>query len=202
MFAGIVAGLGVVLEARHADGASRLRIRLPEGSAGELTQGCSISVDGVCLTVSGFSADIVEFDLMGETLSTTTLRDLEQGDMVNVERALRYGDEVGGHEMSGHVDGVARITHLEKSEDDHVITITPPRELMRYVMQKGFIAVDGCSLTIVDAGDTEFSVWLIPETLRRTRFAYKTEGDAVNIEVETKTKAIVDTTYRMMEGGA
>ena len=127
---------------------------------------------------------------------------LVEGDLVNVERALRYGEELGGHEVSGHIDAVARIARIEQPEGNHVITFAPPLNLMRYVFEKGFIALDGCSLTIADVSDLEFSVWLIPETLRRTTFGYKREGNLVNIEVEAKTKAIVDTAERMMGGDA
>lgn len=198
MFAGIVAGLGVVLESNHDSGAARLSIRLPEGTEEAISQGCSIAVDGVCLTVSAFSTDIVEFDLMTETLSKTTLLDLEEGDLVNIERALRLGEEIGGHEVSGHVDAVASIVSIDNPQNNHVITIAPPLDLMAYVIEKGFIALDGCSLTITDVEDERFSVWLIPETLRRSTFGFKQEGDAVNLEIEAKTKAIVDTARRML----
>jgi riboflavin synthase len=154
----------------------------------------------VCLTVTAIAPDGVAFDAIEETQRRSTLGRLRQGDRVNVERSARAGGEVGGHELSGHVDGTAEIVAVERPPGNHVITFRAARELMRYVFSKGFIALDGCSLTVVDVdrdagpgANGTFTVHLIPETLRVTTFGDKGPGDRVNLEIERRTQVIVDT---------
>jgi riboflavin synthase len=132
---------------------------------------------------------------MGETLAATTLGLLQPGDEVTIERSVRYGDEVGGHRVSGHVDTVARIVSVDQPENNYVVTFSVEGPWCRYLFRKGFVALDGASLTIaaVDRVAGAFSVWLIPETLRRTRFGSLKPGDRVNLEVDRETQAVVDT---------
>ncbi len=191
MFTGIVQGLGEVIS--FEDGS--LCVEIPHLS--DIEQGASIAIDGVCLTVSGFTKDRVWFDVVEETLDLTTLASLSAGDAVNFERAAKVGDEIGGHEMSGHVSCTAMI----ESHSDGLMRFSLASKWMKYVTAKGFIAIDGCSLTVVEPDSTGFSVALIPETLSRTRFGSKVPGDEVNIEIDAKTQAVVDTVERMMQAG-
>lgn len=201
MFTGIVAGTAQV--ERLADRAGlrsfTLRFGVPGFGAG-LEVGASVAVDGVCLTVTTlhdaqgevFAAD---FDVMQQSLALTTLGRLVQGSEVNVERAARDGAEIGGHPLSGHVDCLGTIVQVRCPENNRVLRIALPARFMRYVFAKGYVAVNGCSLTAaeVDRREGWFEVWLIPETLRLTTFAAKREGDAVHIEIERQTQVFVDT---------
>ena len=191
MFTGIVQGLGEVIS--FEDGS--LCVEIPQ--LDDIEQGASIAIDGVCLTVSGFTEERVWFDVVEETLDITTLASLTAGDLVNFERAAKVGDEIGGHEMSGHVSCTATI----ESHADGMMRFSIAGKWMKYVTAKGFIAIDGCSLTVVDPDATGFSVALIPETLSRTRFGRKVPGDEVNIEIDAKTQAVVDTVERLMQAG-
>lgn len=159
-----------------------------------LGHGASVALDGVCMTVVRTRENRVIFEAMKETLDRTTLGDLKEGEHVNIERSARVGDEIGGHEVSGHVHGKARIVEVRKPSNNHVVVFSPPEDFLKYIFSKGFIAIDGISLTVVDvdAQDGTFSVHLIPETLRGTTLRGKKAGDSVNIEIEQKTKALVD----------
>lgn len=144
--------------------------------------GDSIAVNGICLTVVVFTDRFFEVDVMAETLRKTNLAELKPGDRVNLERALRVGDRLGGHIVSGHIDGVGVISRQQR-EDIAVITeIKAPAEVMRYVVRKGSVAIDGISLTVVDCTDEAFQVSLIPHTAMLTTLGYKKQGDRVNLE--------------------
>ena len=199
MVAGIVAGLGIVEHIEDKNQFRQIRIRLPKGSKENISQGASISLDGVCLTVVEFSEHTATFDIIDETLSRTTLSKVEIGDMINVERAMKYGDEIGGHNVSGHIDNMALITKIDKPENNHIVKVEIPPNYMPYILEKGYIALDGCSLTIAEVFNDGFNVCLIPETLRRTTFGFKKEGDFVNFEIEAATKAIVDSINKKRE---
>lgn len=201
MFTGIVQGVGVVLERIDQPGLSRLRVGLPGSEHNQAAVGASIAVSGVCLTIETASEHEVVFAVMQETLSKTTLGEIKVGDQVNVERAARYGDEIGGHQVSGHVFGMAKIVSLEKPTNNHVVTLQCPREWFKYILPKGYIALDGASLTIVNpqAEAGTFEVHLIPETLTVTTFGQKKAGDLVNVEFDVMTQAIVDTTERILQ---
>jgi len=155
--------------------------------------GASVAVDGVCLTVVSLYNGEITFDVIPETLKKTTLDDLFTGRVVGCERSLRMGDEIGGHLLSGHVWGVASIHKIECN----VMTIACPQEWMRYILPKGFIALDGASLTVVDVSEAGFfTVHLIPETLRMTALGLKKEGNSVNLEIDSRTQAMIDS-YRL-----
>ena len=164
-----------------------------------LEKGASVSVAGVCLTVSSIDGGSVSFDVMPETLARTTLGTAKEGEEANIERSVKVGDEVGGHVLSGHVMGTADIVKIERLKD-WKITFRAPKEWMKYVFPKGFIGIDGCSLTVVDVdADAEtFTVAFIPETLERTTFGLKKEGDRVNVELDAQTVAVVETVERIM----
>ncbi|HEY1090607.1 MAG TPA: riboflavin synthase subunit alpha [Burkholderiaceae bacterium] len=196
MFTGIVQGLASVVAIQEKPGLRSLRLSFAPGFCAGLEIGASVSCDGVCLTVTAMpSNDEAEFDVMQQTLSLTTLGALQIGSRINVERAARDGAEIGGHPLSGHIDFTATIASIRRPENNHVLRIAVPPRWMRYIFAKGYIAIDGASLTIAEA-DREagwFEVWLIPETLRVTTFGAKTEGAQLNIEIERQTQVLVDT---------
>jgi riboflavin synthase len=196
MFTGIVQGVAVVAAITDRPGLRSFRLQLPDGFSEGLAIGASVSCDGVCLTVTALPApDLAEFDVMQQSLALTTLAGLEQGSRLNVERAARDGAEIGGHPLSGHVDVMATIAEIRRPENNHVLRLAVPPRWMRYVFAKGYIAINGASLTVSDADRQAgwFEVWLIPETLRMTTFADKPEGAALNIEIERQTQVFVDT---------
>lgn len=200
MFTGIVQGVARVAALEELPGLRRLRLAFAPGFTPGLAIGASVAVDGVCLTVTALHDDnAADFDTMAQTLALTTLGALAVGHRVNVERAAKEGVEVGGHVLSGHIDFSARVEQVRRPDaNNHVLRIAVPAPWMRYVFAKGYIAVNGASLTVAEAGRAPddsgwFEVWLIPETLRMTTFADRHEGDALNIEIERQTQVIVDT---------
>ncbi len=203
MFTGIVQGIAQVQALTQRPGLTTFQLRFPPGFADGLAIGASVAVDGTCLTVTALHEDAgvlraASFDVMQQSLGLTTLAALREGSAVNVERAARDGAEIGGHPLSGHVDFMARVQQVRRPENNHVLRIAVPAPWMRYVFAKGYIAVNGASLTVADAGREAdasgwFEVWLIPETLRMTTFGDKAEGDALNIEIERQTQVFVDT---------
>jgi riboflavin synthase len=195
MFTGIVKGRARVADIQRNQGLYSIRLAFPSGFDDGLELGASVAVDGVCLTVTQHTSGHAKFDVMQESLARTTLIDLTLDDEVNVERAARDGAEIGGHPLSGHVDCTAEIIGIETPENNKVMQFQLPAEWARYVFAKGYIAVNGCSLTVSDmARDTHrFAVWFIPETLRATTFDDKRVGDRVNIEIERATQVTVDT---------
>jgi riboflavin synthase len=204
MFTGIVQGVARVAQVSDRSGLRRLRLRFPAGFGDGLQVGASVAVDGVCLTVAALHAGAADFDVMQQTLALTTLGALVADAAVNVERAARQDAEVGGHVLSGHIDLQGAIASIHEPDNNRVLRIALPAPWMRYVFAKGYIAVNGASLTVAEAqreADDSgwFEVWLIPETLRMTTFADKREGDVLNIEIERQTQVIVDTVRAAVE---
>jgi riboflavin synthase len=205
MFTGIVQGLARVTELVDRPGLRSFRLQFPSGFAQDLQVGASVAVDGVCLTVTTLAGpEAATFDVMQQSLALTTLAGLAEGSAVNVERAARDGAEIGGHPLSGHVDFMARVAEVREPPNNRVLRIEVPAPWMRYVFAKGYIAVNGASLTVAEArrepgGSGWFEVWLIPETLRMTTFAAKRPGDALNIEIERATQVVVDTVREALE---
>jgi riboflavin synthase len=199
MFTGIVQGLATVTALTEKPGLRRFTLGFPPGFAQGMTVGASVAVDGVCLTVTTLhGSDSADFDVMLQSLSLTTLAALHPGSRVNVERAARDGAEIGGHPLSGHVDFRATLAEIRRPENNHVMRLAVPSPWMRYIFAKGYIAVDGASLTVAEAqrerdGSGWFEVWLIPETMRVTAFADKAVGALLNIEIERQTQVFVDT---------
>lgn len=201
MFTGIVKGLGRIESLQRVPGLTTFEILLPQGADQDLETGASVAVDGVCLTVTAVNGRRAAFDVMQETLARTTLGDLQQGAQVNIERAAREGAEIGGHPLSGHVDVVAKVADVQTPQNNRVVTFEVPPPWIRYVFAKGFIGLNGASLTVaaVDRKSSTFTVWLIPETLRMTTFAQKTPGARVNMEIERTTQVAVDTIRAFLE---
>lgn len=182
-------------------GSSRLTLELPEGGEESLQVGASVALDGTCLTAVEIEGRTIQFDLVGETLAKTSLGIRKAGDRVNYERSAKFGTEIGGHLMSGHVSDVGKIISVKTPGGNYVATLSVNTDLMKYILPKGFIGLDGCSLTIVDtdAENGTFSVWLIPETLEVTCFGHRGVGAMVNVEIDSQTQAIVDTVISYMK---
>lgn len=197
MFTGIVQGVAVVDEVKSAPGLSSFAIRFPADKVAGITIGASVSINGTCLTVTRQDNDRLFFDAMQETLGLTTLGALKPGDRINFERAARIGDEIGGHLLSGHVHTTADTVTIDRPENNCTLTFEVPDDWARYIFPKGYIAINGASLTIGQVSDNRFNIHLIPETLRATTFADVAVGDRVNIEIDSQTQAIVDTLARL-----
>jgi riboflavin synthase len=200
MYSGITRGTRKIVDKRSLEGHVDLVVDLEKDLSANLELGASVACDGVCLTVAGIDGTRALFQVVPETLERTTLGELETGSLVSVERSYRIGDEMGGHELAGHVIGTGRISASRRDGGRHDLTISVPRDWMRYIFPKGFIAVDGSSLTVGKTDPTgSFELHLIPETLRLTKFASKGVGARVNIELDSRTVAIVDTVERVLE---
>ena len=207
MFSGIVEGTGIITDIEERSEHIHWKVQLPKGSEEGLGIGASVSLDGVCLTATNIEDRIIGFDLIQETLQRTTLNERKIGDTVNIERALRYGEEVGGHLVSGHIMATGTIVDItnpmqqsgENTDDTADIQISIPNSLIDYIFEKGYIAIDGISLTIGKVDESAgFYLHIIPENLRRTTLGTKSVGDSVNIEIDSMTQAVVDTVKRVM----
>lgn len=200
MYTGIVQRVTEIITVVKKTGLNTLIIEFNDALLNNLGIGASVAIDGVCLTVTTIDNNLISFDVMQETLNKTTLGLLNAGDKVNTERSAKQGDEIGGHILSGHVEGTAIISNIIESENNYVLEFSCPKEWMKYILPKGFIAINGASLTIVNTDiNGGFSVHLIPETLRATTFKNKGLGDRVNIEIDNQTKVIVTTVERYLQ---
>ena len=184
MFTGIVTATGTVTRLTEQDGDMRLRIDSGALDMTDVAAGDSISVNGVCLTVLEPSVQEFQADVSAETLSCTTLGGLAKGSRVNLEKAMRLGDRLGGHLVSGHCDGMGTVLELERDARSVRLTIEAPAELARYICRKGSICVDGVSLTVNEVTDGEFGVNIIPHTMDQTIFTDYGAGTRVNLEVD------------------
>jgi riboflavin synthase len=192
VFTGIVEELGEVVGVEPNGDSARLTVRGP-GVTADAAHGDSISVNGVCLTVTQLAAGEFSADVMGETLKHSAVGSLAPGSAVNLERAVRADGRLGGHIVQGHVDGTGTIVSRQPGTDWEVVRISVPPELTRYVVYKGSVAVDGISLTVSglsEGGDAWFEVSLIPETLQRTTLGFKQPGAPVNLEVDIIAKYV------------
>jgi len=182
MFAGIVAAVGNVREAKPARGGRSLVIDAGKLGLKDVAAGDSVAVNGACLTVVARGARSFEVDVSPETLACTT--GLGKGSRVNLEKALRLADRLGGHLVSGHVDGVGSVARLEAAGDNRLLVVAAPKELAKYIARKGSIAVNGVSLTVNAVNGAEFAVNLIPHTVTATNLGELLAGDKVNLEVD------------------
>lgn len=181
MFTGIIEEIGVLRDVRKGKDSAQLVIGAEKVPAG-IRVGDSVAVNGVCLTAVRYTSREFTVDVMAETLNKTNLRALKIGDGVNLERALRVGDRLGGHLVSGHIDGVGEIISLERHDIALILTVKASSEVMRYIIKKGSVAVDGVSLTVADFSSDRFRVSLIPHTAHLTVLGVKKVGDTVNLE--------------------
>ncbi|MBA6390570.1 riboflavin synthase subunit alpha [Colwellia sp. BRX10-3] len=202
MFTGIVQSQAEVIAIISKNNAIRLKIAIENTLIDNLEIGASVAINGVCLTVVEFGrldevSSFISFDVIDETLRVSNLADIELGTEVNVERSLKIGDEIGGHMLSGHVHTQAILANRIDSQDNCTLSFTIAAEYKKYIFAKGFISINGISLTLgADVGES-FSVHLIPETLARTNLQYVLVGDKVNIEIDQQTMTIVETIERM-----
>lgn len=196
MFTGIIQAVATIAAIDEQPGLRTFTLDFPVGFCQDLAIGASVAHDGVCLTVTELlSPTQARFDVMLPTLNITTLGSYGVGQRINVERAAKEGAEVGGHILSGHVDGTAALLQVVPTDTNYQMRFELPSALRPYVFGKGYIAINGASLTVAEANRQEgwFEVWLIPETRRMTVFEDKRPGDRVNIELERSTQVIVDT---------
>lgn len=198
MFTGIVQGMAEVVAIDKKDAFQTHTIKLLGSMNEGLEIGASVAHNGCCLTVTKIEGENISFDLMQATLRLTNLGELGVGDLVNIERAAKFGDEIGGHSMSGHVSLVATVSQVIDTPNNRTVWFELPTESMKYVLAKGYIGLDGCSLTIGEVEGNRFSVHLIPETLQRTLFGTRKAGDKINVEFDPQTQAIVDTVERVL----
>nr|WP_314898837.1 riboflavin synthase subunit alpha [uncultured Deefgea sp.] len=202
MFTGIVQGIAQIKSVNDREGIRTLEIAFPEGFCTDVQIGASVAIDGVCLTVTQIEPDNrLYFDVMLQSLMITTLAQYGVGSEVNAERAAKDGAEIGGHPLSGHVDFTANVLNVRKDENNSCIRVGVPKMALRYIFAKGYIAINGASLTVSEVNKAEgwFEVWLIPETRRMTVFEHKMVGDQLNIEIERATQVVVDTVRESLE---
>jgi riboflavin synthase len=198
VFTGLVAATGTVREADRSDAGTRLAIDAGP-LADELAEGDSVAVNGVCLTATRVTGGSFSADVMAETLNRSSLGPLGSGDRVNLELPLRASDRLGGHVVQGHVDGVGEVRSVTEDGFARLVEVAAAPELLRYVVAKGSIAVDGVSLTVATVAADAFTVSLIPETLERTTLGEAAPGRAVNLEVDVLAKYVEKLTSRTLE---
>lgn len=201
MFTGIVQGVATLESVTDRGGVVTWTVSFPSGALAGISQGASVSLDGCCLTATGLlGADRATFDLVPETLARTSFAKAAKGSRLNFERSLRFGDEVGGHILSGHVDFVAEVASVRELGESRVVAFRCSPDWTRYLFTKGYVALNGTSLTLtaVDKAAGEFSISLIPETLAKTTFGQSTAGLLINVEVDRSTQAIVETVERVV----
>jgi len=198
MFSGIVVGTGKVNKVIKFEDYNVLEISYPKEFTKNLKKGASVSVNGVCLTSKNKGSKILKFDVIEETLKRTNLRDVCKNDFVNLERSISASTEIGGHLMSGHVHYAAKILEIVNKKGIKDIKISLNEKYSDYVLEKGYIGINGCSITIGKVNKNSFLVHLIPETLEVTNLNFIQKNDLVNIEIDQNTIAIVDTVKKTL----
>lgn len=201
MFTGIVQGIAHITQVVVKDDHTRLSIEFPPQALSGIEIGASVSISGCCLTVVAVAGTQLQFDLVHETLRRTTLGSLAPEAPVNFERSLKFGDEIGGHLLSGHVDTVVTVVSVKNAPETKEVTFAVDPHWMKFIFSKGYVALNGASLTVVEVNreSATFSVALIPETLARTTFSSVKVGDRLNIEIDKSTQVIVETIERIMK---
>ncbi|WP_281214276.1 riboflavin synthase subunit alpha [Shewanella insulae] len=198
MFTGIVQATCEVVAIHKKDGLNTIEIAMPSHLKENLQRGASVANNGVCLTVTEMADDRVFFDVMEETLRLTNLAGLSAGSKVNIERSLTYGSEIGGHVLSGHVHTQAAVAEVSHTASHFDIRLEVEPRWMNYILYKGFVGVNGCSLTVGEVSESGFMLHLIPETLALTNLDEVAVGTMLNIEIDSQTQAIVDTVERVL----
>ncbi|MFV0594461.1 riboflavin synthase subunit alpha [Shewanella sp.] len=198
MFTGIVQATCEVVAIHKKDGLNTLEVAFKPDLREGLAIGASVANNGVCLTVTQVVDDRVFFDVVEETLRLTNLANLTVGQRVNIERSLTFGSEIGGHILSGHIHTKAKVSHISHTEQHYDLTLSVEPKWMNYILYKGFVGVNGCSLTVGEVTESSFMLHLIPETLKLTNLGQCQVGDELNIEIDSQTQAIVDTVERVL----
>ncbi|UJF20606.1 riboflavin synthase subunit alpha [Shewanella sp. OMA3-2] len=198
MFTGIVQATCEVVSVQQQAGLKRFEIAFKPELLTGLQTGASVATNGVCLTVTKIANDKVYFDVMEESLGLTNLDRVQQGDQVNIERSLTFGSEIGGHILSGHIHTQAEVISVSDTAEHYDIELALDTKWKDYVFYKGFVAVNGCSLTVGQLTARGFKLHFIPETLRLTNIKTYQVGDKMNIEIDSQTQVIVDTVERIL----
>ena len=198
MFTGIVSGQGYIHKIKNNVDYASITIKAPAGFSKNLKRGASVAVNGVCLTVKRGTTDLLEFDVITETLEKTNFNLLSKGNKVNLERSMKANTEIGGHLVSGHIHGVGVIKSINDRGQTKDLRIQPPASLMEYLFYKGYVGLNGCSLTIGKVFKSSFNIHLIPETIKVTNFQKMKKGDLINIEIDQTTINTVETIKKIM----
>jgi len=200
MYTGIVQRMLPIAQLTRKPGLMSFSLNFDDELQADLEEGASVAVNGCCFTVTGLQGPLVSFDAIQETLDLTNLKQLKVGTQVNIERSAKSDAEVGGHILSGHIVDTARVINIELTENNRRLTFQGNPNWLKFVFNKGYLAVNGCSLTVahLDRDASTFAINLIPETISRTNFEQLEVGDEVNIEVESQTQVIVETVERIM----
>ena len=200
MFTGIVQGQAILTHKKTNEASSSFLFSFPNDALKNISNGASIAINGTCLTVTDYNLEknTANFDAIEETLRLTNLGSLNKGDKVNFERAAKFGDEIGGHTMSGHIYSSLKVIKIERTLENCRIYLELNDDIKPYILSKGYVGLNGCSLTIAELSDTFFSVHLIPETLNLTTFGNLSAKDLINLEIDSQTQAIVDTVKRVL----
>lgn len=198
MFTGIVQATCEVVAIHKKDGLNTLEVAFEPDLHEGLAIGASVANNGVCLTVTQVADDRVFFDVVEETLRLTNLANLSVGQSVNVEHSLTFGSEIGGHILSGHIHTKAKVIDISHTEQHYDLTLGIEPKWMDYIFYKGFVGINGCSLTVGEVSDSGFKLHLIPETLKLTNLSQYKVGDELNIEIDSQTQIIVDTVERVL----
>ena len=200
MFSGIVQEAGKVSGFVKEKDIYNLSIECSSEFISDLKKGASISVDGVCLTVKDENPEILRFDLVEETIKRTNFQNIKTGDNVNLERSLKMGDEIGGHPVSGHIHGISKVISIDKRDQSWDVKFSVESFMHDYMLHKGYVAINGCSLTVGDVSNESFMIHLIPETLSITNLFQLKQGSVVNIELDQNTIIIADTVKKYLDG--
>ena len=198
MFTGIVIGTGQVKKITQEEDFISITIKAPKGFSKNLSKGASVAVNGVCLTIKKGETDSLEFDVIHETLDKTNLNNIAKSDLVNLERSMTANSEIGGHLVSGHIHGTGRVLKVISRNQTKDLQIEIPSNLVQYFFNKGYVGLNGCSLTIGKVLKSSFYIHLIPETVSMTTFETAKKGDLINIEVDQTTINTVETVKRVM----
>ena len=200
MFSGIVQETGKVIGFVKEKDIYNLSIECSSEFISDLKKGASISVDGVCLTVKDENPEILRFDLVEETIKRTNFQNIKTGDNVNLERSLKMGDEIGGHPVSGHVHGISKVISIDKRDQSWDVKFSVEPFMHDYMLHKGYVAINGCSLTVGEVSNESFMIHLIPETLSITNLFQLEQDSVVNIELDQNTIIIADTVKKYLDG--
>ena len=197
MFSGIVQALSKKVKFEEKDYGYKLSVTVPVYFTKKIKKGDSVAVNGVCLTVTGFKKDLMEFDVVHESIKLTNISERLSLIPFNLERSLKIGDEVGGHFVSGHVHNVAEIISFE-DKNERILKIKIPSNLKGYIFKKGYVSINGISLTVVKVTKNFFTISIIPETLSKTNLSFLKKGDLVNVEADQQTISIVETVKKLI----
>ena len=200
MFSGIVQEAGKVKDFLKQEDIYNISIDCSSKITSNLKKGASVSVNGVCLTVKDENPEILRFDLVEETIKRTNFQNIKIGDNVNLERSVKMGDEIGGHLVSGHIHGVSKVVSIEIRDQSWDVEISIEPFMQEYILHKGYVAINGCSLTVGEVSKESFLIHLIPETLSVTNLFQLEQDSTVNIELDQNTIIIADTVKKYLDG--